>query len=275
MQYKVRLAEIPFFNFVNPSFAKKLVTTFSIVKKNKGDLIVEYGSEVPGFYLLAEGAVDVYAQKSNILITTLQSGSTFGEMSLIEDEDSSATLKAASDDTILLLCKKELFSKLLAEDFVFAAAFYRGAALILSKRLRNTNFKVEEEMEKGRTVIRDMVDSDGIIAKLGHTQGSLNVTGENMIQKLSDLLPTLDVLSTQISDTASIDQLKATIKNVLTIDSQNFDIISQQMDQINQHLINIQRLMSGLDIHDVKGDSKIFEVQHERTAEDEDAITFF
>ena len=275
MQYKVRLAEIPFFNFVNPSFAKKLVTTFSIIKKNKGDLIVKYGENVPGFYLLAEGSVDVFAQQSDILITTLQEGSTFGEMSLIEDDTASATLKAGEDNTILLLCKKELFSKLLSDDFVFAAAFYRGAALILSQRLRNTNFKVEEEMEKGRTVIRDMVDSDGIIAKLGHTQGSLNVTGESMVQKLSELLPLLDSMTTQIQDSTHVDQLKSTIKNVLTIDSQNFDIISQQMDQINQHLINIQRLMSGLDISEVKGDARIFEVQRERSADDEDAITFF
>lgn len=272
----MRLSELPFFSFINPSFSKKMQSTFTVVRKQKGETILPFGEDVPGLYIIAEGEVFVYARSSEIQIATLTSGSSFGEMSLIENESSSATLKAGSDKVILLLCKREIFNKLLAEDFVFSAAFYKGAAQILSTRLRNTNMRIETEMDKGRTVIQNMIDKDGVLAKLGHTQFSLNDTGESMIAKLANLLPSLENIKHDMPNAAeSLDNIRSTIKQVLTIDSQGFDLISQQMDQINQYLINIQRIMSGLDIHEVKGDKNIFQIDKKRYENDEDAITFF
>ncbi len=276
MQYKIRLAEIPFFHYVNPSFAKKLARIFTISTKKTGEQLIQYGDDVPGFFLVAEGCINVYARHSDIHITTLEKGSTFGEMSLIDKETASATLKAA-EDSVIIECRQDKFHGLLANDFVFSAAFYKGAAHILADRLRQTNRRVEEEMEKGRTVIQDMVKENGIIAKVGHTQGSLNNTGESMISKLALLLPLCDEIKAEHSDIGEkMDSMKKSIKDIIIIDSQNFDIISQQMDQINQHLINIQRIMSGLDIHEVSGDTRIFEIKHDQKGSDsEDAITFF
>ncbi|MDH4200812.1 MAG: cyclic nucleotide-binding domain-containing protein [Spirochaetia bacterium] len=276
MEYKLKLSELPFFSFVNSSFTKKMQAAFIIIRKKKGEDIVKYGENVPGLYVIAEGKVEVYARTSDIHIATLESGSTFGEMSLIENETSSATLKAADEKVTLLLCKRDVFNKLLSEDFVFAAAFYKGASQILSSRLRNTNLRIEDEMDKGRTVIQNMVEKDGVFAKLGYTQYSINDTGESMIGKLVNLLPSLDMLKQDIPSAAdSLDTIKNTIKQVLTIDSQSFDLISQQMDQINQYLINMQRIMSGLDIHEVKGDKNIFKIDKQRQEDDADAITFF
>lgn len=276
MEYKLRLSELPFFSFVNSSFTRKMQTAFTIEKKKKGDVILNYNDDVPGLYVIAEGKVDVYARQTDILIATLEPGSTFGEMSLIENESSSATLKASTDRVILLLCKRELFNKLLGEDFVFAAAFYKGAAQILSSRLRNTNIRIENEMDKGRTVIQNMIEKDGVLAKLGYTQYSLNDTGESMVGKLAMLLNNVDSLKSEMPQAAqSLDQIKSTITQVLTIDSQSFDLISQQMDQINQYLINMQRIMSGLDIHEVTGDKNIFSINMKKHMDDEDAITFF
>jgi len=276
MEYKLRISELPFFNFISPSFSKKMQPTFTVVKASKGETIVKFGEEVSGLYIIADGEVDVFARSSDIQISTLTTGSSFGEMSLIENETSSATLKARSDKVILLLCKREVFSKLLSEDFVFAAAFYKGAAYILSSRLRNTNLRIETEMDKGRTVIQNMIDKDGVLAKLGHTQFSLNDTGESMVSKLANLLPDIENIKKELPHTSeSLDSIRNTIKQVLTIDSQSFDLISQQMDQINQYLINIQRIMTGLDIHEVQGDKNIFKIDKKRGEDDEDAITFF
>ncbi|MDH4262118.1 MAG: cyclic nucleotide-binding domain-containing protein [Spirochaetia bacterium] len=276
MEYRLRLSELPFFNFISSSFSKKMRPTFTIVKKSKGDTIINYGEDVPGLFVIAEGEVEVFARSSDILIATLKGGSSFGEMSLIENETSSATLKAGSDKVIMLLCKRDVFNKLLADDFVFSAAFYKGAAQILSSRLRNTNTRIEGEMDKGRTVIQNMIDKDGVLAKLGHTQFSLNDTGESMIAKLSNLLPDIESIKLDLPNASeSLESIKKTIKQVLTIDSQSFDLISQQMDQINQYMINIQRIMSGLDIHEVKGDKNIFQINKTRHENDEDAITFF
>jgi CRP-like cAMP-binding protein len=276
MEYRLKLSDLPFFSFVTPSFSKKMATAFTVVKKKAGDTILKYGENVPGLYIIAEGKVDVFARHSDIIIASLESGSTFGEMSLIENESSSATLKASSERLTLLLCKREVFTRLLSEDFVFAAAFYKGASEILSSRLRNTNLRIETEMDKGRAVIQNMVDKEGVFAKLGYTQFSLNDTGETMISKLAELLPLLEKIKKEIPEVPeSLENIRNTIKQVLTVDSQSFDLISQQMDQINQYLINIQRIMSGLDIHEVKGDKNIFHIDKKRHGEEEDAITFF
>jgi len=276
MEYRLKLSDLPFFSFVNAPLSKKLQTAFTLEKRLKGDTVLNFGENVPGLYIIADGEVTVFARKSDIQIATLTSGATFGEMSLIENETSSATLKVSSEKVIMLLCKREYFAKLLSEDFVFAAAFYKGAAQILSKRLRDTNTRIESEMEKGRTVIRNMIDKDGVIAKLGHTQYSLNDTGGNMITKLASLLPDLDQIKKNIPQaTDTLDTIKNTIRQVLTIDSQSFDLISQQMDQINQYLVNMQRIMNGLDIHEVQGDKNIFQIDKKQRDNDEDAITFF
>jgi len=273
MQYKIKITDVPFFADIAPSYAKDLVKTFSIVKVLKDDIILNLDDPVPGFFLIAEGKVNVFAADFEALITTLDVGSTFGEMSLLENENSSACLQAA-EDAVLLLCDRKSFENLLSENFVFSAAFYKGASKVLSSRLRSTNLLVETEMNRGRRVIRNMLDENGVIAKLGLTQGSLNDTGESMVSKLADLLPTIEKLGADIPNSdEELDEIKKTIKHVLTIDSQNFDIISQQMDQINQHLVNIQRLMQGMDIHDIKGDSNIFNIEKDKSGEDE--ITFF
>jgi len=279
MQYRLKLSEIPFFGFVNPSLAKKMVNAFTIEKYPRGEPLLNYSDTVPGFYIIAEGEVDVLSKNQDILITTLVEGNSFGEMSLLENETSSASL-IPKTDCVVLLCKKELFQELLKEDFVFSAAFYKGAALILSNRLRNTNLMVEKEIEKGRTVIKNMTHEGGVLEKLGHTQYSLNDTGETMIAKLTGILPKLDQIkghSDGVPQAAAtmIDDLKKEIKNILLIDSQSFDIISQQMDQINQHILNVQRILKGLEIDTVKGDANIFQVERKRSEEDEDAITFF
>ncbi|MES0490675.1 MAG: cyclic nucleotide-binding domain-containing protein [Leptospirales bacterium] len=273
MQYKIKLTDVPFFADIAPSYAKDLVNTFSIVRVRKDDMILNLEDPVPGFFLIAEGSVNVFAADFEVLITTLDTGSTFGEMSLLENENSSASLQAA-EDSVLLLCDRKSFQKVLSENFVFSAAFYKGASKVLSSRLRSTNTMVETEMNRGRRVIRNMMDDHGVIAKLGFTQGSLNNTGESMVSKLADLLPVIDKLGSDVPSTGGeIDEIKKTIRHVLTIDSQNFDIISQQMDQINQHLVNIQRLMQGMDMHDIKGDSNIFNIEKDKS--DEDEITFF
>ena len=117
MQYKIKITELPLFNYISPSFSKELVKTFSIIKKKKDEIILHYGDEVSGLYLIAEGEIDVIARTSDIYITTLEKGSTFGEMSLLENETSSATLKAKTD-VVILLCKREEFNRLLSENFV-------------------------------------------------------------------------------------------------------------------------------------------------------------
>lgn len=70
-----------------------------------GEIIVREGDDSRELYILQSGSVEV-TKKSNgkdVKLTSLRKGEFFGEMSLLEGELRSATVKALSDTTVLVI----------------------------------------------------------------------------------------------------------------------------------------------------------------------------
>ncbi|MDH5720431.1 MAG: cyclic nucleotide-binding domain-containing protein [Spirochaetia bacterium] len=277
MEIKISISKIPFFKFVTPGLAGKLKTLFKIKNFNKDDVILKYGQDVPGFYIIVQGDVLIQTERHESVLAHLKEGQGFGEMSLVENQKAAANVKATEDKTKLLFCEAEDFKKLISDDFVFAAAFYKGASTILSERLRKTNLLIETEMDKTRGIIKDLMEAEGIVAKLAKTRVSIDGTGENLISKLTDTLPVLNEIELKAPEyKTQLDMIKNTIKKVVTVDSQNFDIISQQVERIHKYLINMHRLLEGEDVSAIQGDQNIFSVDLDKGPDDsEEAITFF
>ncbi len=113
-------------------------------KYSEGDLVFEQGDVGDSLYLLVEGSVDVLQKRpdgSEQIITTLISPEFFGEMSLIDKEYRSATIRAKSEAMLLCLSNENLHS--------FARVYKNGFTLVviniarvLSTRLRETNQKL-------------------------------------------------------------------------------------------------------------------------------------
>ena len=113
-----------------------------------GDAVFEQGEVGDSLYMLVDGEVDVVRIREDgaeHVIASLQAPDFFGEMSLIDKEYRSATIKARSDAQMLCLTNKNLHS--------FARVYKNGFTLVviniarvLSARLRETNQKLADKM---------------------------------------------------------------------------------------------------------------------------------
>jgi len=118
-------------------------------KEFESDAVVfEQGEAGDSLYLLVEGSVDVVRKRddgSEHVIATIEAPNFFGEMSLIDKEYRSATIRARTDARMLCLTNENLHS--------FARVYKNGFTLVviniarvLSARLRETNEKLLAKM---------------------------------------------------------------------------------------------------------------------------------
>ena len=77
--------------------------------------------------------------QSDSFLTTLGSGEAFGEVSLIDNEPHSATVRTISDATILLLPGKH-FNSLVEQNKSIGYYVIRNIARLVCQRLRTSNF---------------------------------------------------------------------------------------------------------------------------------------
>ena len=113
-----------------------------------GETVFEQGDVGDSLDLLVEGEVDVVRTRSDgsqHVIAVLEAPNFFGEMSLIDKEYRSATIRARTAATMLCLTSENLHS--------FARVYKNGFTLVviniarvLSSRLRETNEKLAAKM---------------------------------------------------------------------------------------------------------------------------------
>ncbi len=98
-------------------------------------------------FFIVEGEVEVIKQfdTKKHTIATLGPGRSVGEMSLIDGAPRSATVRARTDLSLIVL-KREDFQKLLAEEPQIANRILMGIANLLSQSLRDTNKNFTEKL---------------------------------------------------------------------------------------------------------------------------------
>ena len=113
----------------------------------RGEIICREGEYGHSMYVLLQGTVEVtlnsYSNDAKSIIT-LQKGSFFGEMSLLEKKPRSATVSTKSDNVIVLEISEQDFPSLLIEDTGIAYKLL----LTLNKRLNNMLNQIEEDNKK-------------------------------------------------------------------------------------------------------------------------------
>jgi small-conductance mechanosensitive channel/CRP-like cAMP-binding protein len=93
------LGRAALFNGVQTSVLERLAERISLHSFTMGDNLIVQGTQDNEMYLLVEGAVDVIVtvEDKDVIITRLQVGQYFGEMSLLTGEPRTATIRAATD----------------------------------------------------------------------------------------------------------------------------------------------------------------------------------
>lgn len=97
----------------------RLVDGLQTITLKKDELVFNQGDECQEFYIIQEGEVDCLkvVEKGNkrgyVHVRTLEKGSHFGELALINNDKRSLSIRVKSDSCILLRLDRETFSRIL------------------------------------------------------------------------------------------------------------------------------------------------------------------
>ena len=135
------IRRVPLFSLLTVEQAQGIAD--SVVKRRfrRGELVVEHGRKSNALYILLTGRARVLTADSRgreVILAVLQSGDYVGEMSLIDNEPHSATVRAEVQTDMLILGRNE-FARCLPESSSLSYAILRG----LVARLRAADRQIE------------------------------------------------------------------------------------------------------------------------------------
>lgn len=133
------LFKIKFFSAFTSGEIDNLVSKFHKYFFSKGKVIIREGSPGEGFYVIHSGKVVVLKKLSFFkkkIITTLSAGDYFGEIALVSDEPTSATVKSVEEGVLFVLLKSD-----------FQAVLGKNLKLVESMRLVAEQRKFESKFQ--------------------------------------------------------------------------------------------------------------------------------
>lgn len=158
------LQAVPIFSGLNSSLIRKILPLLKSEEFPKNFKIIEEGSIGDSMYIILQGSVRVTKYGHNqqeIPISSMGSGSYFGELSLVDRLPRSANV-TTNEDSNLLILKREAFEKLLEENKDFAINFYRNCMKETMARIRETasNLTISQNVLYQKSSRLDMIDVD-------------------------------------------------------------------------------------------------------------------
>ncbi len=177
------IRRVPLFSLLTTDQAQSIAD--SVVKRRfkRGELIVEQGTKSNALFILLNGRARVLTADSRgreVILAVLQNGDYVGEMSLIDNEPHSATVRAEVQTDMLVLGRNE-FARCLPDSSSLSYAILRG----LVARLRSADRQIESlalldvygrvartlldmaEEEKGLKIIRGKVSRQDMAKVVG------------------------------------------------------------------------------------------------------------
>jgi CRP-like cAMP-binding protein len=135
------IRRVPLFSMLTIEQAQSIADTVVKRRYRRGELIVEQGRKSNTLYILLNGRARVLTADSRgreVILAVLESGDYVGEMSLIDNEPHSATVRAEVQTDILVLARTD-FARCLPENTSLSYGIMRG----LVRRLRNADRQIE------------------------------------------------------------------------------------------------------------------------------------
>ena len=135
------IRRVPLFSMLTNDQAQAVAD--GVVKRRfrRGEIIVEQGRKSNALFILLTGRARVMTSDSRgreVILAVLEPGDYLGEMSLIDNEPHSATVRAEVQTDVLVLGRAE-FAQCLPENSSLSYAIMRG----LVQRLRNADRQIE------------------------------------------------------------------------------------------------------------------------------------
>jgi CRP/FNR family cyclic AMP-dependent transcriptional regulator len=135
------LRRVPLFAALTPTQSASIAD--AIIKKRfkRAEAVVEQGKKSDALYIILTGRARVMSTDSRgreVILATLHPGDYIGEMSLIDDEPHSATVRTEVQTDVLML-GREAFGRCLPDNSSMSYNIMRG----LVARLRHADRKIE------------------------------------------------------------------------------------------------------------------------------------
>jgi CRP/FNR family transcriptional regulator, cyclic AMP receptor protein len=178
------IRRVPLFSMLTPSQAESVADAVIKRRFKRGELIVEQGKKSNALFIILTGRARVLTTDTRgreVILANLSPGDYIGEMSLIDNEPHSASVRAEVQTDVLMLGRVE-FARCLPENTSMAYAVMKG----LVQRLRHADRKIEslalmdvygrvaralieaaEADAQGMLVIRDKVSRQDLAKMVG------------------------------------------------------------------------------------------------------------
>ena len=208
------IRRVPLFSMLTNDQAQLVAD--SVVKRRfrRGEIVVEQGRKCNSLFILLNGRARVLtadARGREVILAVLEAGSYVGEMSLIDNEPHSATVRAEIQTDMLVLGRLE-FSKCLPDTSELAYGILRG----LVARLRAADRQIESLAlldvygRVARTLLdmADEVDGVQLIRNKVSRQDMAKVVGASreMVSRVMKDLEQRGVIETQENGSVIIKQ---------------------------------------------------------------------
>ena len=135
------IRRVPLFSMLTAVQAESVAEAVVKCRYKRGESIVEQGKKSNALSIILTGRARVVttdARGREVILATMQPGDYVGEMSLIDNEPHSATVRAEVQTDVLVLGRPE-FARCLPENSSMAYAVMKG----LVQRLRHADRKIE------------------------------------------------------------------------------------------------------------------------------------
>ena len=111
-----------------------------------GEKIIEENSVGQALYLIKGGKVRVYKgeKEAGPALAMLERGEMFGEMSLVEDALTSASVMAETEVELIVIHRSD-FETLLSQNQALALKIYKSFCRVLSERLRKATTRIHKD----------------------------------------------------------------------------------------------------------------------------------
>ena len=178
------IRRVPLFSMLTASQAESVASAVVKCRFKRGESIVDQGKKSNALSIILTGRARVVttdARGREVILATMHPGDYVGEMSLIDNEPHSATVRAEIQTDVLVLGRME-FARCLPENSSMAYAVMKG----LVQRLRHADRKIESlalmdvygrvarallefaiEDGHGNAVIRDKVSRQDLAKMVG------------------------------------------------------------------------------------------------------------
>lgn len=142
------LIDIPIFDTLNPDELKIVSKYMTFMDFKPGEIVFDEGEKGDYVCFVAEGSLNVLKKNvvgKQVVISGLTRGRSIGEMSVIDDFPRSATVKAKTKSTLIILGRKG-FDQILDQHSKIGVKILKGMSRLLSMNLRKTSSRLADYM---------------------------------------------------------------------------------------------------------------------------------